>query len=411
MDTRIRDVEPERLAQDLASLAELRADAPGWTRQVFTDPDRAGRERVAALMREIGLETHIDAAGNVIGRRRGSGAQRGSLVTGSHTDTVLGGGRFDGMVGVLGAIEVARLLSESGIELQRDLVIVDFVGEEPNEFGLSCVGSRALAGTLTPQHLGFVDDGGRTLAQAIRGGGGDPDAALRLSWSPKDVHSYFELHIEQGPYLERLGRSIGVVTGIVGIQRFRTHIRGRLDHAGTTAMDDRHDAGLAAAEAMLAVEGLALDGAVATTGRIELEPGATNVVPGSALLNSECRSIDPGWFPSFMAGLNERFVSIAERRGVEVDVTWLTLEPPTPMDAWSMSTVLAAARLVGHEVVELASYAGHDAVQMANLGPSAMIFVPSRGGRSHCPEEWTDLKDLAAGVATLATSLVLADRT
>ena len=155
---------------------------------------------ISPPLRGAGMETHIDPVGNVVGRLRGRSSRRGALVTGSHTDTVLGGGRFDGVAGVVGAIEVARIFHESGIQLERDLVVIDFLGEEPNEFGLSCVGSRALAGTLTPQHLDLSDGHGRTMAAAIGESGGDPDRALRLVWGAQDVHRYFELHIEQGPF-------------------------------------------------------------------------------------------------------------------------------------------------------------------------------------------------------------------
>ena len=210
--------------------------------------------------------------------------------------------------------------------------------------------------------------------------------------------------------MEELERPIGVVTGIVGIQRFRTHLTGRPDHAGTTVMGARHDAGLAAAEVMLAIEGQARDFAVATTGAVEVTPGATNVVPGSAVLSSESRSIEPSWFPIFRSGLEDELLKIAQRRRVEAEIEWLSLEPPTPMDLTAIAEVLAASRQLGYEPVEMASFAGHDAVQMAHLGPCGMIFVPSKEGRSHCPEEWTDLADLAAGVAVLAETILQADR-
>jgi len=421
MDGPLRSAERQRIQVNLDRLAEITEDGPGWTRRVFGEADRVGREHVANLMREAGLECRVDAVGNVIGWRRGSANLTGALVTGSHTDTVTGGGRFDGIIGVIGGIEVARILHESGVTLAHDLVVADFLGEEPNDFGISCVGSRALAGSLTRRHLELTDQSGTTLGQAIMASGGDAAGALELAWGAKDVHRYFELHVEQGPYLEQQSRSIGIVTGIVGIQRFRTSLTGRPDHAGTTAMGARRDAGLAGAEMMLAIESLAVEAfniesggvstGVATTGAMELMPGATNVVPASALLSSECRSIDPEWFLVFREALEGRLASLCERRSVQGELDWLTMEPPTPMDAAAMSIVGEAARVLGHEPLEMASFAGHDAVQIANLGPCGMIFVPSLAGRSHCPEEWTDLEDIARGVDTLAMSIYLADKT
>ncbi|HTX00321.1 MAG TPA: M20 family metallo-hydrolase [Acidimicrobiales bacterium] len=405
----LRKIEAGRLDADLTAVAGVRDDGPGWTRRVFSEPDRAGRALVAQLMSGAGLETTIDAVGNVIGRLAGTSGARAALVTGSHTDTVPGGGRFDGVIGVIGAIEAVRALREQGVRLRHDLVVVDFLGEEPNDQGMSCVGSRALAGTLLPEHLGLTDDGGETLAAAIRRGGGDPEAALGLAWSPGEVHRYYELHIEQGPHLERLGRPIGVVDAIVGIRRFRTRFSGRADHAGTMPMSLRHDAGLAAAESALAVESLADGENVATTGWVELAPGATNVVPASALMSSECRSTSLGWLEAFQGRYAAEVEQISARRQVEGSVSWLTLEPPTPMDAEASRAITLAAGRLGLAVERLASYAGHDAVQMAHLGPCAMVFVPSRGGRSHTPDEWTDLDQVTLGVQTLVETLVIAD--
>lgn len=400
----------DRIAASISAMAEIREDGPGWTRRVFGEPDRAGREKVASLMVEAGLDAHIDAAGNVVGRLSGSARTRAALVTGSHTDTVSGGGRFDGVIGVLGGIEAARVLRESGIHLRHDLVVVDFLGEEPNDFGISCVGSRALAGTLRPEHLALHAMEGGTLAESMIRAGADPDRSLRIAWSPRDVHRYFELHIEQGPHLERLGRSVGAVTGIVGIRRFRVRFDGRADHAGTATMDMRHDAGLAAAEMMLAIEALATGEGVATTGRAKLLPGATNVVPAGALLEAECRSLDSSWFANFKASLDGAMEEIGLHRQTPGRIEWLTIEPPTPMDAAATGSILRATRDLGYDVAELASYAGHDAVQMANLGACGMIFVPSHAGRSHCPEEWTDVEDAARGIDVLIRSLLLADQ-
>src|ERR1700674_4613144 len=202
-----------RLQDDLASLAEFHdPDSPGWTRRVFSAPYIRSREWVATRMSEAGLKVTRDTAGNLVGPL--AGGRGPALVTGSHTDSVAGGGRFDGPVGVLGAIEAARCLRDSGRKLRHELRVVDFVGEEPNDFGLSCVGSRAVAGTLTAEHLAARDSTGRTVAEALESVGADPGRIMEAAWSVGDISAFVELHIEQGPVLEQAGVPLGVVSGI-----------------------------------------------------------------------------------------------------------------------------------------------------------------------------------------------------
>ena len=402
----------DRLERDLTELATyVDPDAPGWTREVFSDPYRAARDWVRRQMVDAGLETTVDAAGNVVGRLVGAGSGK-PLVTGSHTDTVHGGGRFDGVVGVVGAIELVRRLRETGTELTHDLVVCDFLGEEANEFGLSCMGSRAIAGVLGAEHLDRRDGGGRRLGDAFERFGTDPEGALRLAWAPGSVHGYVELHVEQGPLLERQGVPIGVVTAIAGIERLLASFSGRADHAGTMPMGERRDALAAAAQAVLSVEregcGAPVHG-VATTGRIESGPGAFNVVPDHARVWAEMRSIDAGWLSGAKGRIAEQIASDAAERGVEVVLEWLNDQAPVPTDPSIQDVIGAAADDLGVPWSAVPSGAGHDAAHMAHLGPMGMIFVPSRDGRSHCPEEWTDLADLATGVHALGATLLRLD--
>src|ERR1700674_2826576 len=287
-----------RLQDDLASLAEFHdPDSPGWTRRVFSAPYIRSREWVADRMRNAGLKVRVDAAGNVIGTLAGVNGQ--ALVTGSHTDTVAGGGRFDGPLGVLGAIEAARCLRDGGLHLRHELRVVDFLGEEPNDFGISCVGSRAIAGTLSAEHLALHDPSGQALAGALASSGGDTARIKEAAWPAGDMSAFVELHIEQGPILERAGVPLGIVSGIAGIDRMLITFMGQADHAGTTPMDARHDALCAAADAVLAVERLAADGGgVGTAGRIEALPGALNVVPEHARLWAEFRNTAGDWLDS-----------------------------------------------------------------------------------------------------------------
>lgn len=402
----------DRLGRDLTELATyVDSDAPGWTREVLTDPYRAAREWIRRRMLDAGLETTVDAAGNVVGRLAGTRGGR-PLVTGSHTDTVHGGGRFDGIVGVLGAIELVRRMRETGTELGHDLVVCDFLGEEANEFGVSCVGSRAVAGALDAKHLDRRDPRGRRLGDALQRFGTDPEGALRLAWARDSVHAYVELHVEQGPWLEQHGISIGAVTAIAGIERLLASFAGRADHAGTMPMGERRDALAAAAQAVLSVEregcGAPVHG-VATTGRIESGPGAFNIVPDRARLWAEMRSIDPGWLSGAKGRIAERIASEAAERGVEVVLEWLVDQDPVPTDPSVQDIIGAAADDLGVSWSAVPSGAGHDAVHMAQLGPMGMIFVPSRAGRSHCPEEWTDLADVVTGVHALGATLVRLD--
>jgi N-carbamoyl-L-amino-acid hydrolase len=407
------EVDLGRLEADLTALAEFREPGSlGWTRRVFSEPYARSRDWLAGRMREAGLEVRRDPAGNLIGTMAGSAGSSGpALVTGSHTDTVEGGGRFDGPVGVLGAIEAARCIRDSGHKLRHELRVVDFLGEEPNDFGLSCVGSRAIAGTLTAAHLATRDPGGRTLAAALESCGGDPQRISEAAW-PGDIRTFVELHIEQGPVLERAGVPLGVVSGIAGIERVVATFHGQADHAGTTPMGARHDALCAAADVVLAIERLASEGeggGVGTAGRIEVLPGALNVVPGQAQLWAEFRSIDGAWLDSRRRALDEAMLAAGRKRGVDAGLKLLSRTEPVVTSDEVRTAMTEAIASLGLDCVSLPSGAGHDTVQMSRLGPVGMLFVPSVGGRSHCPEELTSPEHLEAGVAALLTTLLVLD--
>jgi N-carbamoyl-L-amino-acid hydrolase len=361
-------------------------------------------------MEEAGLSTSTDGGANLIGRREGRLPDLPPIVLGSHTDTVAGGGRFDGVIGVLGAIEVAQCLEGSQVELDHPLEVVDFLGEEPNDFGLSMVGSRVLAGTLDGRALARQNPDGQTLGEAIASMGGNP-AEIGHSRRPRgSIGAYLELHIEQGPVLEAAACPVGVVSTITGVTRFLVRVDGRIDHAGGMPMGLRKDALAAAAEVVLAVENLWRDGAgVGTIGRILVSPNAINVIPGQVELLTDMRSVErdvlarrrDAWPPTVSA--------IGDRRGVQATVDLLSHEDPVPIGEGMQSLLETAARDAGIHPLRLPSFAGHDANQMAKLAPTGMVFVPSRGGRSHCPEEWSEMADVARGVEVLGRAVLRLD--
>lgn len=404
---------PERLLADLAALESIvDAGQPGWTRLALTHADVAGREWARAAMVAEGLEVRIDGAGNVIGRLAGRDPGAPAIMTGSHTDTVAGGGRFDGIVGVVAALEVVRTLRESGTTLHRDLLIVVFFSEEPNRFGLSCIGSRALMGDLSVEHLATTDARGDTFADQLVHAGVEASAALSAAIDTTSIAAFVELHIEQGPHLEAQGSDIGLVTSITGIRRFRAAFAGRRDHAGTTPMDHRRDAGCAAAGSVLAVERIASshpDGR-GTTGHVTFTPEAVNVVTERAELWGEFRSPDMMWLDQAARTFADAAAGESSTRGVELELEWLPSESPARMRSGLLDIVGETCDALGLRRSRLYSGAEHDAAIIAKRIPTVMIFVPSHDGRSHCPEEFTAASDISNGAAVLLNTVIRIDR-
>lgn len=404
--------EGEWVQEGLTHLAGLvDTDLPGWSRVGFSEQDVAGRDWVARQMRQAGLTTRVDAVGNVIGVLEGTNPSAPAIVVGSHSDTVPGGGRFDGIVGVLGAIEVARTLRRAGARPTHSLLVVDFANEEGNPQGVKLVGSRAAAGTLGTAELAATDGEGTTLADLLTRAGHQPDAVDTCRWRPADLAAYLELHIEQGPVLEEQGASIGVVTRVCGISTFVLDVEGRRDHAGTTSMATRSDPLCCAAEGVLAVQRIAAAGAdtVGTVGELTSASPLTNVIPERARLTGEFRSPELTSLQQLQAQFDAEVREAAARHRTRSTVTWGHTDAPAVMDEQVSTLAVRAAAAAGHEAVRLYSGATHDSVEMSALAPTAMIFVPSRDGRSHCPEEWTDLADIERGIEVLTRTVLEAD--
>jgi len=332
---------------------------------------------------------------------------------GSHLDTVRGGGRFDGVAGVISALEVARLLNDSGETLRHPLEVVAFTAEEPSPFGISCVGSRAMIGEIAPESLkSLTDQQGRTLAQALSELGGDPEQIKLARRKPDDILAYLELHVEQGPQLDMAGRSLGIVTGISGIYRGEVLVHGRADHAGTTPMALRADALCAAAEVILAFEKVCLqdDSLVGTIGNMEVFPNAANVVPGQAKLGLEVRSLQERRIKAALDRFEVALGEIAKNRRTTIDFSCHLSSSPVSFPAPMTELMASICQSLNLDHQNMPSGAGHDASHLAEITKAGMIFVPSKGGRSHCPEEWTDFEDIALGSQVMAEMVAALDK-
>ncbi|MCS7268186.1 MAG: allantoate amidohydrolase, partial [Geminicoccaceae bacterium] len=354
-------------------------------------------------MGAAGLATRIDAAGNLLGRREGPRPGSPALVLGSHLDTVIDAGRFDGTLGVLLALALVERLRERGRALPFALEVVAFADEEGVRFGTGLLGSRAMAGTLDPAVLGLVDRHGTSLARALWACGLEPEALARAARRPEEILGYLEVHIEQGPVLEREGLALGPVEAIAGAERSTVEVLGEAGHAGTVPMEARKDALAAAAEMVLAVERVArgAEGVVATVGRLEVEPGAVNTVPGRVRFTIDLRSGEDSRRAQVSALLHASLCEIARRRGVGLAVATREEFAAVRCDARLLATLEAALAARGRPVRRLVSGAGHDAAALAAIAPVAMLFVRCRGGVSHHPAEDVDPEDVAAALEVL----------
>jgi N-carbamoyl-L-amino-acid hydrolase len=403
----------ERLRSDIEMLSTfVDQSKPGWTRRPFTPWYRDGREWLRERMEEAGMEVEIDAASNLIGRLQGSHPNLPSIMIGSHTDTVTGGGRFDGIIGVLAGVEIARMLKNAGILLKHTLEVVDFTAEEPSEFGISTIGSRGMVNNLPAEMLQRTDSTGLVLSEAIAQAGGTPANISARSRKKGDVAIYLELHIEQGPVLEETSNKLGVVTGIVGIVRYRVTITGQPNHAGTTPMSMRFDALTAASEAVLLIETVCRESygeaAVGTVGKYTVEPNASNVIPGRVVFDYEVRCLDIAIMEEITERIHNQAGEIMKKRGLTVTFDCLSKSEPIHVHTDVQEIIKEACETTG-KTLSLPSGAGHDGNQLARIAPIGMIFVPSKDGRSHCPEELTEYDDVALGVEALVLALIRFD--
>lgn len=404
-------VDGERLQRQIDELAAISAAPPPVvTRVLFSEADLRARAFVKKLCREAGLVLREDAVGNIFAHWEGSDAKLPSVATGSHIDAIPNAGRYDGVVGVLGAIEAIGALRSAGFRPKHSIELIIFTAEEPTRFGIGCLGSRMLAGAITLEKAaGLRDDEGKSLEE-LRGAAGFGGQDLRqVKLAPKSYSAFVELHIEQGPLLEQENIPIGVVEKIAAPSTLRMQLTGVGGHAGAMLMPIRHDALLAGAEIALAVEKAALTSGspdtVGTTGVFRIEPGAVNSVPCKAWLEIDLRDTRVATRDVALKQIEMATAEIGNRRGVTFELQRLNVDAPAICDERLVTTVAEICGELKLPVKKMISRAYHDSLFMAQICPITMIFIPCRGGVSHRPDEYSSPEHIKQGVEVLALTL------
>jgi len=409
-------INPDRLLADLETFAAIGADPQGGvTRLAYSAVDLQARQRFLEQAGAAGLAPRIDAVGNIFARRAGREDGLAPVGFGSHLDSVPNGGRFDGPLGVLAALEVVRSLNDAGMTTRRPIDLICFAAEESGRFGLGTLGSKALVGRLTPDMLESLrDPQGQTLGQVLRACGFDSSRLDQARLRPGAYHAYLELHLEQGAVLESRGLPVGIVTGIAAPTRYRVTYTGRADHSGATPMDLRKDALVAAAELVLTVRTLTVahgnSTTVGTVGILRVQPGAMNVIPGQVTMGIDIRDIEAEGKRRVAVQVRAAAERIARGAGLEVLIEPLTDDAPVPLPTRIRQISAATCRARGIPCMELPSGAGHDAMYMAEVTEVGMLFTRCREGISHNPAEYVSPEDVVAGATALAeTTLRLAE--
>ena len=408
-------VNKRRLMRDLNAIGRIGiGDHGAVTRLVFSIKELRSRQLLIHLMRQAGLKIHIDAIGNIFGRFEGSDPKAPAVLAGSHLDTVIHGGKYDGPVGVIGALEAVRTIGENKIPVRAPLEVVCFIGEESSRFGFSTLGSSLIAGEVQAKHLtNAVDAQGTKLADVLSSLGITPKQLPALKRDPKTLKAYLELHIEQGPILEAKKKRIGLVTAIAAPSRFKVIFTGQADHSGTTPMDMRKDALVASAQLIEYVEmvcrkysSMDKGRVVGTVGAIKIDPGVINAVPGRAELSVDVRSTSALSKDRVARKVKEEARAIARKRNIAVQILKIREESPVPLDKRLLRVTreICDDKYIDYEIMP--SGAGHDAMQMAKITPAGMIFVPSKRGISHNPAEWTHPDDIALGSQLLMQTMI-----
>jgi N-carbamoyl-L-amino-acid hydrolase len=403
-------VNQKRLSTSLQKLSTYgKNEAGGSDRVAYSQYDQEARKYIKDLMAKAGLEVSTDFAGNLIGKKTGSNPKLKPIAFGSHIDEVPNGGDYDGPVGSLSAIEVVHTLSENNWITNHPLEVIIFTNEEGG-----VIGSRALAGKLNPEALKIKSSSGLTQYDGIKTVGGDPDRISELKRNPGDLAAFLELHIEQGGNLDREGIDIGVVEGIVAIEWYEFTFKGFANHAGTTPMNMRKDPMLPAASLILAVNEIvkSFDGAqVGTVGKIEAFPGAGNVIPGEVKLNVELRDLSSEKIHRVYHEIEKKAKMLAEESGTEVSINHIEVaSEPALANPDIQKVIESSATALGLSSMYLPSGAGHDSQEIARIAPIGMIFIPSKNGISHSPQEYSAPEDISNGANVLLQTILALDQ-
>ena len=408
-------INKKRLLNDLNAISRIGLGEHGSvTRLVFSIKELRSRQLLIHLMTQAGLKVHVDRIGNIFGRLSGGGPKAPAVIAGSHLDSVLHGGKFDGPVGVVGALEAARTLKENKVHLPCAVEVACFVGEESSRFGFSTLGSSLLAGQVRMEDLAnAVDADGTKLEDVLASMGVYRDTLASLKRDPATVKAYLELHIEQGPILEAKKKKIGIVTAIAAPTRLKVIFTGQADHSGTTPMEMRKDALVAAAQLIGYIEEICREYSkmeqgrvVGTVGAMKIEPGVINAIPGKVELSVDIRSIAAKAKDRVAAMVKRRAREIAKQRGIALEILPIRAEHPVPLDESLLPVIreICEEKNIPYEIMP--SGAGHDAMQMAKIARAGMIFIPSKKGISHSPLEWTAPEDICLGAQVLLETIV-----
>ena len=401
-------VNKARVENLLTGLAKFTASEQGVTRLAYSPLDREAQNWLLEQVKDLGLSIREDAVGNVFLRRDGEDSTLPAVAAGSHLDTVIHGGAYDGMCGVVGALEALYMLRDA--KLMRSIEVLIFRAEESSRFGFATMGSKLLTGAATVAKLSTGGKKGDiSFEEALRQWGCDPARAADAIIAPGSYASFSELHIEQGKVLEEKGIQIGIVRNIAAPTRFKIHIQGMADHSGATPMGMRRDALVAAAKLILAVNEAAEDekahGTVGTVGVVEVEPGSINVVPGAVTLWVDVRGVEPGSIRRTLEDIQAEAENVAVTDRVGVRIEMLTADSPVPLSETLAEQTEGVCRELGYSFLHMNSGAGHDAMHMAKITPTTMIFIPCRAGLSHNPAEYADIDDICHGITVLANVL------
>ena len=398
-------IQKERLAKDFEAMAQLTDIGDGINRLAFTDADWAGRQYIIDRMIDAGLTVEADGFGNVIGYKAGKNPDLPVVMVGSHTDSVPNGGNYDGVVGVLSAIEAVRSMTEDNVEHDHTIAVVDFMCEESSRFGAATLGSKAMRGELTLDDLHrLVDKKGISLYEALQSRNLNPDGIETMEYT-RPVKALTEIHIEQGKVLEHEQKKIGIVTGIAAPERFYVMIRGNADHSGATPMKLRHDALCGASRVILGIEEIASmkeePPVVGTVGVVEVIPGAMNVIPGAVKLGVDIRSISKAARNAVVTLIKEFINVVCEKRGLSYTIEPIAQDHPVAMHPAMIREIERAVKEAGIEYMTMPSGAGHDAMHWADVVPTGMIFISCREGISHNPAEFAEMDDIVTGAEVL----------